>query len=119
MRLYGSDKKKSETMAKACEKKPVRRLKRKSLSVKQRRRGFSSVEPGFEKGEAIEEAMRCLGAGECESCQVCTLLCPDLCITRDEGTGEVRIDLDYCKGCGICAVVCPKGAIRMVPEEAT
>jgi pyruvate/2-oxoacid:ferredoxin oxidoreductase beta subunit len=42
---------------------------------------------------------------------------PDLCVTRNEKKGEVKIDLEYCKGCGICAVVCPKGAIRMGLEE--
>ena len=42
--------------------------------------------------------------------------CPDLCITRNELTGQVEIDYDYCKGCGICAAVCPKKAIEMVQE---
>lgn len=105
-------------MVKKCEKKVLRSPRRRTLSLNKRRRGFSPVEFGFEKEEAIKEAQRCLGLRECESCDVCSLLCPDLCITRDETTGEVRIDLDYCKGCGICASVCPKGAIRMVFEEA-
>ncbi|HVN97833.1 MAG TPA: 4Fe-4S binding protein [Syntrophorhabdaceae bacterium] len=75
-------------------------------------------ETDFSEVEAIEEAGRCLGLRECESCDVCSLLCPDLCITREEPTRHVLIDLDYCKGCGICAAVCPKGAIRMVLEES-
>jgi len=104
-------------MAKECEKKVVRRPKRKTLSLKERKRGFSPVEFGLEKEGALREAQRCLGLRECESCEICNLLCPDLCITRDEETGEVRIDLDYCKGCGICSSVCPKGAIQMVLEE--
>ena len=104
-------------MVKECEKKVVRRPKRKTLSLKERKRGFSPVEFGLKKEEAVREAQRCLGLQECESCEICSLLCPDLCITRDEETGEVRIDLDYCKGCGICASVCPKGAIQMVLEE--
>lgn len=54
---------------------------------------------------------------KCNRCRVCGLLCPDLCITRDEGTGRIVIDYDYCKGCGICPAVCPKGAITMVLEE--
>ena len=106
-------------MAKACDKKAVRVAKRKTLSMRARKRGFSPVELGFGKDEAIAEAGRCLGLRECESCEVCELLCPDLCITRDEKTGEVVIDLDYCKGCGICASICPKGAIQMVLESAT
>jgi len=53
----------------------------------------------------------------CVSCDLCRLLCPDLCITlRGEKTG-IEIDYDFCKGCGICATECPKVAIQMVPEE--
>ncbi len=104
-------------MAKKCEKKTVRSPKRRSLPLRKRRKGFSPVEFGLLKEEAIQEAQRCLGASECASCDLCTLLCPDLCITRDEGTKELLIDLDYCKGCGICASICPRGAIQMVMEE--
>ena len=102
---------------KKCEKKVVRSLKPRMLSPRRRRKGPASVELGLEKKEAIKEAQRCLGVSECESCEVCSLFCPDLCITRDEKSGSVLIDLDYCKGCGICASVCPKGAIQMVLEE--
>jgi 2-oxoacid:acceptor oxidoreductase delta subunit (pyruvate/2-ketoisovalerate family) len=104
-------------MNKECKREEVRRRKRKTLSPKKREGRFSSVESGLLKKEAVREARRCLSLRECESCEVCGLLCPDLCITRDEKTGEVLIDLDYCKGCGICASVCPKGAIQMVLEE--
>jgi 2-oxoacid:acceptor oxidoreductase delta subunit (pyruvate/2-ketoisovalerate family) len=106
-----------QSMAKECEKETVRKPKRKSLSLKERRKGSGPVELGLLKEEAVKEAQRCLGLRECESCEICGFFCPDLCITRDEKTGEVRIDLDYCKGCGICAAVCPKGAIQMVLEE--
>jgi len=54
---------------------------------------------------------------KCNRCKVCGLLCPDLCITRNQVTGTIVIDYDYCKGCRICAFVCPKGAITMVLEE--
>ena len=104
-------------MNKECKREEVRRRKRKTLSLKNQGRRFSSVESGLAEKEAVREARRCLSLRECESCEVCSLLCPDLCITRDEKTGEVLIDLDYCKGCGICASVCPKGAVRMVLEE--
>lgn len=93
-------------MAKECEKEAVRRSKK----------GIR-LQLGLRKEEAIKEARHCLAVRECEACEVCSLLCPDLCVTRDEETGEVLIDLDYCKGCGICASVCPKGAIRIVLEE--
>jgi 2-oxoacid:acceptor oxidoreductase delta subunit (pyruvate/2-ketoisovalerate family) len=103
-------------MVKACEKNVIRKPTRRFLSLKERRKGFSTVEFGLSKEEAIREAQRCLGLRECESCEICSLFCPDLCITRDERTGEVLIDLNYCKGCNICASVCPKGAIQMVLE---
>jgi 2-oxoacid:acceptor oxidoreductase delta subunit (pyruvate/2-ketoisovalerate family) len=104
-------------MTKECKKVVARRSKRKTLTVKERKRGLATGESRLPKKKAIQEAQRCLSLRECESCEICSLFCPDLCITRDEKTGEVRVDLDYCKGCGICAVVCPKGAIRMELEE--
>jgi 2-oxoacid:acceptor oxidoreductase delta subunit (pyruvate/2-ketoisovalerate family) len=104
-------------MTKECEKRPVKKQKRRNLSIKKRRESFAPVELGLSKEAALAEAGRCLGLRECESCEICSLFCPDLCITRDEETGEVLIDLDYCKGCGICAAICPKGAITMVLEE--
>jgi 2-oxoacid:acceptor oxidoreductase delta subunit (pyruvate/2-ketoisovalerate family) len=104
-------------MARECKTEITRKAKRRTLSLKERKRGFATVESSLVKQRAIQEAQRCLSLRECESCEICSLFCPDLCITRDEKTGGVRIDLDYCKGCGICAVLCPKGAIQMVLEE--
>jgi len=63
--------------------------------------------------EAAQEASRCLALRSCESCDLCRLFCPDLCITRNPESGLIEIDYDFCKGCGICAFICPKGAIRM------
>lgn len=100
-----------------CKKEIPKKRKRKSLPDKGKGRRFTSLEVGLLKEEAIQEAERCLGVRECEACDLCSLLCPDLCITRDEKTGQILIDLDYCKGCGLCAAVCPKGAIQMVMEE--
>jgi 2-oxoacid:acceptor oxidoreductase delta subunit (pyruvate/2-ketoisovalerate family) len=104
-------------MVKECKKEITRGSKRKILSPRERKRGFAAGKFSLLKRKAVQEAQRCLSLRECESCEICSLFCPDLCITRDEKTGEVRIDLDYCKGCGICAVVCPKGAIQMELEE--
>jgi len=104
-------------MGKECEIKRVRPPKRRVIPPKKKRRSFACVEFGLTPEEAVQEAKRCLGVRTCESCETCSLLCPDLCITRDEITGEVLIDLDYCKGCGICAAVCPKGAISMLVED--
>jgi 2-oxoacid:acceptor oxidoreductase delta subunit (pyruvate/2-ketoisovalerate family) len=80
-------------------------------------RGGSGKVPGTRE-EARQEAWRCLATLECRFCNVCELLCPDLCITRDPKTGHILIDLNHCKGCGLCAHYCPKGAIHMELEPA-
>ena len=102
---------------KDCELKIAKRYSEKSLEVSDGLKGSPSVKQGFNEGMAIEEAKRCLGNTRCESCDLCRVFCPDLCITRNEMTNEIEIDYDFCKGCGICALVCPKGAINMVMEE--
>jgi Pyruvate/2-oxoacid:ferredoxin oxidoreductase delta subunit len=71
---------------------------------------------GRREEDPAREAGRCLGALECDYCDVCILTCPELCIGRDRGTGHIVIDLELCKGCGLCAHYCPKGAIRMVAD---
>jgi 2-oxoacid:acceptor oxidoreductase delta subunit (pyruvate/2-ketoisovalerate family) len=68
-------------------------------------------------GDPIAEARRCTASSPCLYCDVCQLMCPDLAITRDPETREIRIDLDYCKGCALCAHYCPHGAISMVVDE--
>jgi 2-oxoacid:acceptor oxidoreductase delta subunit (pyruvate/2-ketoisovalerate family) len=100
-----------------CDKKVIKKLKARKLSLKERKKGFSMVDLGFTAEEAIQEAKRCLSSQPCDSCNVCSLLCPDLCITKDATSGNVAIDLEYCKGCGICAAICPKGAIKMEIED--
>jgi 2-oxoacid:acceptor oxidoreductase delta subunit (pyruvate/2-ketoisovalerate family) len=103
-------------MTKPCE--ITRNPKSKRKQIKQRKKEkFIPLESGLQKDEAIEAARDCLGLRDCLSCELCSLLCPELCITRHEETDQVQIDLDFCKGCGICSSVCPKGAIRMVLEE--
>jgi 2-oxoacid:acceptor oxidoreductase delta subunit (pyruvate/2-ketoisovalerate family) len=84
--------------------------------IKQPEKVFA-IEAGLREKEAIEAARKCLSLRGCSSCELCSLLCPELCITRNEETGQVQIDLDYCKGCGICAFLCPKGAIKMILED--
>lgn len=79
----------------------------KRLSVNDRLRGSALVNLGFDEKAAVGEAQRCLGNVHCESCDLCRLFCPDLCITRADNTGQIEIDYNYCRGCGICAVVCP------------
>ena len=103
-------------MFKECEK-PALRKKRRKAPPSPKDQKHPAAEPGLSPQEAVLEAERCLGLRDCESCDLCSLLCPELCVTRDESSGDVLIDLDYCKGCGICAAVCPRGAIQMILEK--
>ncbi len=89
----------------------------KRLNVNDRLGKGLLVNLGFDEEIAVKEAQRCLGNAQCESCDLCRLFCPDLCIIRGKNTGQIEVDYNYCKGCGICAVICPKGAIGMVLEE--
>jgi 2-oxoacid:acceptor oxidoreductase delta subunit (pyruvate/2-ketoisovalerate family) len=95
---------------------PPKKIVRQNNRRQRGNKKIFSTEVGLTEKGALEAARQCLGMTECSACDVCQLLCPELCITRDESTGRVLIDLDYCKGCGICASVCPKGAIKMVLE---
>ena len=103
--------------AEKCERTSTARPARRKIPLKERKRGFAPIELGLTEEEAVREARRCLASSRCDDCDICALLCPDLCITRDEKEGNVLIDLEYCKGCGICSAVCPKGAIKMELEE--
>ena len=102
---------------KSCELKIIERCPEKTLGMSDRLNGNALVRLGFDGGTAMEEAQCCLRNVRCESCDLCQLLCPDLCVTKNGKTGKIEIDYDFCKGCGICAFVCPKGAIQMVLEE--
>lgn len=104
---------------KECLLKIARRHGEKTLSINQRLKGRDLlVRQSFHEETAVEEAQRCLGNTRCESCGVCQLFCPDLCITVSENSAHVVVDYNYCKGCSICAAVCPKGAIKMMLEES-
>ena len=102
---------------KECPSEIIGRQSERILAASERLKGNVLVKLGFTEETAVREAQRCLGNIQCEYCDLCRLLCPDLAITRNEHSGQIEIDYNYCKGCGICAEVCPKGAIKMVFEE--
>lgn len=96
---------------------PGERIEPPELPPEVRKDTCEEVEQPFEASQAQREASRCLSSITCTYCEVCQLICPDLCITRNPETGLIEFDLTYCKGCGLCAAYCPKGAIDMVREE--
>ncbi len=76
-----------------------------------------SCDQSLTENEAIQAAQHCLMNTVCTDCDLCRYFCPDLCITKNQKTGQIEIDTDFCKGCGICAFICPKGAIQMIKES--
>ncbi|HUU04091.1 MAG TPA: 4Fe-4S binding protein [Myxococcota bacterium] len=92
-------------------------LKPRERSAGDRSRDFREVVECYTLPDAQDAARRCLMSYTCTFCEVCELLCPDQCITRDPENGDILIDLEYCKGCGLCTHFCPRGAIEMVVEK--
>ena len=91
--------------SKGCNLEIIERHLERSLSVSERLKGDLLVKQGFNEETEVMEARRCLVNIRCESCELCRLLCPDLCIIRNEKTNEIEIEHDFCKACGICAAI--------------
>jgi formate dehydrogenase beta subunit len=83
-------------------------------SVAKRIKDFSEINRGIPSEKGIEEAKRCFSCGVCRECDNCFYFCPDICVSKKDGTYE--FDYDYCKGCGICSHECCAGVIQMVQE---
>jgi NADPH-dependent glutamate synthase beta subunit-like oxidoreductase len=86
-----------------------------SLSVAERISDFSEIKEPLSSDQALAEAMRCFSCGVCNFCDNCRVFCPDVAVSRANGSYE--INLDYCKGCGICAEECPRAVISLREEE--
>jgi pyruvate/2-oxoglutarate dehydrogenase complex dihydrolipoamide dehydrogenase (E3) component len=93
-----------------------RRAQMPMIPLSQRISGFKEVELGFDRGEAIHEAQRCLvcETGSCSGCTMCARTCPALCIAVDGSTHT--LDMSRCMFCGLCAEACPTGALVMSNE---
>jgi NADPH-dependent glutamate synthase beta subunit-like oxidoreductase len=86
-----------------------------TLPVGKRLGNFSEIQAPLSENFARTEAQRCFSCGVCNLCDNCRVFCPDVAISRSNGTYEV--DLEYCKGCGVCAQECPRGVISLREEE--
>lgn len=86
-----------------------------TLPVGKRLGNLSEVKASLSENSARAEAQRCFSCGVCNFCDNCRVFCPDIAISRTNGTYEV--DLEYCKGCGICVQECPRGVISLGAEE--
>ncbi|HUV52496.1 MAG TPA: NAD(P)-binding protein [Dehalococcoidia bacterium] len=83
-------------------------------SVAKRISNFSEINRGIPAEKGLDEAKRCFSCGVCRECNNCLYFCPDICVSKKDGTYE--FDYDYCKGCGICSHECCVGVIQMVQE---
>ena len=84
------------------------------LSAAKRVANFSEINRGIRQEKGLKEAKRCFSCGVCRECDNCFYFCPDICVSKKNGTYE--FDYDYCKGCGICSHECCAGVIQMVQE---
>ena len=84
------------------------------LSAAKRVANFSEINRGIPEEKGVKEAKRCFSCGVCRECNNCLYFCPDICVSKKNGTYE--FDYDYCKGCGICSHECCAGVIQMVQE---
>jgi NADPH-dependent glutamate synthase beta subunit-like oxidoreductase len=82
-----------------------------------RRTTFEEVVSGFDEGNALFEARRCLSCGNCFECDNCYGICPDNAVTKLGPGQRFEFKYDYCKGCAMCVTECPCGAIMMVSEQ--
>ena len=50
----------------------------------------------------------------CRHCEEpdCLFACKAGAVSKDEKSGQVKVDLDKCVGCWMCVMVCPFGAAR-------
>jgi 2-oxoacid:acceptor oxidoreductase delta subunit (pyruvate/2-ketoisovalerate family) len=92
-------------------------LERKQITTRRRLGTFAEVNLGSSPAAALREARRCFSCGVCTRCDNCWAFCPDVAVSRSDGTYSVNAD--YCKGCGICVQECPRDAIHMVLREST
>jgi putative selenate reductase YgfK subunit len=75
---------------------------------------FMEVNIGLTCDQVQEEMSRCYSCGVCDGCDNCFVFCPDVAISRENGS--YTIDYDYCKGCLICVQECPRDVLSTESE---
>ena len=84
--------------------------------AKQRISDFEPYERCMSEEEAVAEAMRCLGCGCGEGCQLCKTICCDFAPDVID-VDTVGISKDDCVACGMCFNLCPNKNIEMVRSD--
>lgn len=78
---------------------------------KDRLKSFEPVEKGYDLGEAIREAKRCLCCGPCSVCKGCIVL------GIQSEIPQIEINKDKCSGCAVCLLMCSYTAIKLEEVE--
>ncbi len=94
---------------------PAARAERPERPAGARSASFAEVVAGLAADIAGRESARCFTCGRCVDCDNCYLFCPDMAVSRRNGSYLVAGD--HCKGCGLCVEECPRGALQMVSER--
>ncbi|MCX6640450.1 MAG: 4Fe-4S dicluster domain-containing protein [bacterium] len=58
-------------------------------------------------GSTLNLPLNCRHCDEPE----CLFACKAGAVSKDEATGQVRVDLEKCVGCWMCVMICPYGAV--------
>jgi formate dehydrogenase major subunit/formate dehydrogenase beta subunit len=80
------------------------------IPVSQANNGFTEINEGYTREEAIREAARCFHCGHCAVCGTCADICPMDIINMGED-GPVVAYPKECWHCGGCRINCPCGAV--------
>lgn len=73
---------------------PTERKKLPELSVEERVKNFSEVELGYEQGQAIAEAVRCLSCRRCIGCALCLAVCKPKAIDYAQVDSDIELEAD-------------------------
>ncbi|MFC1980289.1 hypothetical protein ACFLVS_05540 [Chloroflexota bacterium] len=73
---------------------PGERKKMPELIVEERVKGFSEVELGYEQGQAIAEAARCLSCRQCIGCGLCLAVCYPKAIDYSQIDRDIDLEAD-------------------------
>lgn len=73
---------------------PTERKKVPELPVKERVKNFSEVELGYDREQAVAEAIRCLSCRRCIGCGLCLAVCHPKAIDYNQADSEVELEAE-------------------------
>lgn len=74
--------------------------------------GLGSFFKRGKKQEAVEDCHIDIKTDECDSCEKCTIACPNNVLHIVDDSCSVR-DPQVCKSCKVCMAICPNDCITV------